>query len=120
MAKLSLIVLLCLATTFSCILQSQSLTLFRITRDSEGNLSAFEESQTDVILDGNVNEDGATVGQFVEVPRALVDTQQNILIEYPGTGEDLVLAETHIFRPLFTYRRQIARRMKLKKLAEDN
>lgn len=116
MAKLIFVVLL---ATLSCIPQSQSLTLFRITRDSTGNLAAIEESQTDVILEENVNENGATVGKYIEVPRALVDTRENILLDYPGTNEDLVLAETHIFRPLFTYRRQVARRMKLKKLADD-
>lgn len=101
--------------------QSHPLALFRITRDlSDPRAFEINETETDLIL--NNEEETAAAAQLFTAPRALVERRrpEAILIDiaYPGTHEDLVLAETQIFRPLFTYRKQVSRRQKLRKLAE--
>ena len=51
------------------------------------------------------------------ITRALVDQPANLVVDiaYPeASDDDLVLAETHVFRPLFAYRQQVAKRMRLK------
>lgn len=56
---------------------------------------------------------------LVEVPRTFVESAETVLIDigYPGgVEEDLVSAETHLFRPLFVYRQNISQRQKLKKV----
>lgn len=103
-----------------------TLALFRITRDANNvpvieaaNAAAGEETE---LLLANINSGSSQGADFVEVPRALVELErpQAILINiaYPGGEEDLVLAETQIFRPLFTYRQQIAKRQRVKKLVD--
>lgn len=104
-----------------------TLALFRITRDAN-NVPVIEEANVDTageeteLLLANINSGSSQGADFVEVPRALVELErpQAILINiaYPGGEEDLVLAETQIFRPLFTYRQQIAKRQRVKKLVD--
>lgn len=103
-----------------------TLALFRITRDAN-NVPVIEEANADAgveteLLLANINSGSSQGADFVEVPRALVELErpQAILINiaYPGGEEDLVLAETQIFRPLFTYRQQIAKRQRVKKLVD--
>lgn len=109
--------------------QTHTLRLFRITRDAAdsvpviGSANAAGE-QTEILLtDLNNGSSGSTVEELIALPRALVevDRPQAILINiaYPGGEEDLVLAETQIFRPLFSYRRQVAKRMRLQKVVDQ-
>lgn len=107
--------------------QTHTLRLFRITRDAN-NVPVIENvnggEQTEVLLtDLNNGSSGSTVAELIAIPRALVevDRPQTILINiaYPGGEEDLVLAETQIFRPLFSYRRQVAKRMRLQKVVDQ-
>lgn len=108
--------------------QTHTLRLFRITREADnvpviGSANAAGE-QTEILLtDLNNGSSGSTVAELIALPRALVevDRPQAILINiaYPGGEEDLVLAETQIFRPLFSYRRQVAKRMRLQKVVDQ-
>lgn len=64
---------------------------------------------------------GGAAGESLQLPRSLIEQPHAILIKvaYPGDGEDLSLAETQIFRPLFAYRRQVARRRVVQRLLDE-
>lgn len=118
-----------LLATLVQISQTHTLRLFRITRDAADNVPVIGSAnaageQTEILLtDLNNGSSGSTVAELIALPRALVevDRPQAILINiaYPGGEEDLVLAETQIFRPLFSYRRQVAKRMRLQKVVDQ-
>lgn len=96
------------------------LTLYRITRhlDSVGH----PEDDAEILLAELTDESGqATAAELIQVPRSLVEQPNAILIDvaYPGADEDLFLSETQIFRPLFTYRQQVARRQRVKKVVDQ-
>lgn len=89
-------------------IEAQPLNLPRIARDL---------TNTDY---GYVIAPVGELRQF-EGARALVE-QPAIMINigYPGgASEDLVLAETQIFRPLFTYRQQKTKKLRLKKVIDQ-
>lgn len=95
--------------------QSHPLSLFRITRNS-AEPERIENAEKDLLV---TPEEAA---QLLTVPRAFVESRpQAIIIDiaYPGTQEDLLLAETQIFRPLFAYRRQVSKRQRVRKLVEQ-
>ena len=101
-----------LLATLMQLSQTHPLTLFRITRS---NVPAEDDSQ---ILLANIEQDPSSL---IEVPRSLVDPQVILInVAYPG-GEDgdLSVSETQIFRPLFTYRQQVAKRLRLKKVVDQ-
>lgn len=109
MAKIQLLVLL---TTLAIQLaQSHPLAVLRIQSnlDAEQQL-AVEGSEAEILLAA-----GGSAEQLIQLQRSLVEQPQAILINvaYPGADEDLILAETQIFRPLFVYKQQKAKRIRL-------
>lgn len=98
MAKTQIIVLLSVVLLLGAAL-AQPVHLIRIPRD----LANF----------GYVNPGLVMSGPFV------VNHQPNVLFGYAGDNDDLVLAETQIFRPLFTYRQQKTKKLRLKKVIDQ-
>lgn len=115
MAKIQLLVLL---TTLAIQLaQSHPLAVLRIQSnlDAEQQL-AVEGSEAEILLaTADLNTGGSAAEQLIQLQRSLVEQPQAILINvaYPGADEDLILAETQIFRPLFVYKQQKAKRIRL-------
>lgn len=108
MARLWIILLLVLFVQLS---HTHPLTVFRITRELDNEPE----------LNGERSKEGS-IGDLIQIPRSIVEQPETVLIDvaYPGGDEDLVLAETHVFRPLFTYRQKISKRLKLKKKLQDD
>lgn len=123
MARLWIILLLVLFVQLS---HTHPLTVFRITRELDNEPESATVIEGDAILvsselNGERSKEGS-IGDLIQIPRSLVEQPETVLIDvaYPGGDEDLVLAETHVFRPLFTYRQKISKRLKLKKKLQDD
>lgn len=90
--------------------QTHPMSLRRITRD------IVDTSDTNVLV--TTDADGRV--HFIQMPKALVKERPrtfliNVAHPIAGDEEQLVQEETHVFRPLFTYRQNIAKRLRLKK-----
>lgn len=96
------------------------LTLYRITRSTDLGIAHDKESPHPN-QNGGGGEGGAAAGEFFQLPRSLIEQPHVMLINfaYPGGDEDLALAETQIFRPLFAYRQQVARRRVIQRLVDQ-
>lgn len=108
MAKQFLVVLLLVSVIE--LSQTHPLTLYRITRSVDSSAGGGPSE----FLLPNINSETVAVQYIVE-------PQQAIFIPYAESdGGDLILAETQIFRPLFTYRQQVSKRMRIKKFEDQN
>lgn len=97
-----------LLLTLNQVSQSHPLSVF-------DNEKGVEDISTEAFLRQLTNsndDDGGGGGGVLLSSSALVYT--------PLENEDLVLAETHLFRPLFVYRQKIAKRINVKKVSEDD